>query len=156
MQYVLSCSVTFSSNTLYMASNKQLTGESLNKLLEQQRCTFTDQYRPLLTAQATALEKANTLIAESPESLKRNYPRKKANSILNDIKNCIGSDVYVLCALATTASALGTSNLGDYVSSIGSWWQGVQHPRGLTMISERHVTKQREESLHGKLRSHIV
>jgi hypothetical protein len=33
---------------------------------------------------------------------------------------------------------LGTAKLGDYVSTIGCWWEGVYHPNGLTMVSERY------------------
>ena len=121
-----------------MTSKSQLTDESLINLLENQRRTFTDQYRPLLTAQETALQKANGVVAEPQESLKRNYSKKKANNILNDIKNCISHDVFVLCALVTIPSTLGASKLGDYVSTIGRWWEGVDHPKGLTMVSERY------------------
>ena len=120
-----------------MPSQRQpINDESLIELLEQQRCTFTDRYRPLLTVQDLAVRKTDKVIAGSPELLKRNYSKKKANSILNDIKNCIGDDVYILCALATNHSALGASKLGDYVSKIGVWWEGVHHPRGLTMVSQ--------------------
>ena len=130
-----------SCNTLqYIARHvmSRLTNETLIDLLEKQRCTFTDQYRPLLTAQETALQKANGLIAEPLESLKRNHSRKKAYRILIDIRNCISHDVFVLCALATNPSALGTSKLLDHVSKIRCWWEGVQHPEGLTMVSERY------------------
>lgn len=82
--------------------------------------------------------KANSLVAEPPESLKRNYSKKKANAILNDIKNCISPEVFVLCALAANPSALGTAKLGDYVSTIGRWWERASHPKGLTMVSERY------------------
>ena len=98
-----------------------LTDESLIRLLEEQRCTFNDQYRPLLTVQETALQKAIKIAAESSEVMNRNHSKKKANRILNDVKNCISPDVFVLCALATTPSALGSSRLGDYVSAIGTW-----------------------------------
>ena len=119
-----------------MPSQRQpINDESLTELLEQQRCTFTDRYRPLLTAQDLAVRKADKVIAESPELLKRNYSKKKANSILNDIKNCIGDNVYILCALAINYLALGALKLGDYVLKIGVWWEGVHHPRGLIMVS---------------------
>lgn len=121
-----------------MSSKSQLTDESLIRLLEKERCNFTDRYRPLLTAQEVALQKANSLIAEPPESLKRNYSKKKANNILNDIKNCISYDVFVLCALVANPSALGAAKLGDYVSTVGRWWEGANHPKGLTMVSERY------------------
>ncbi|KAF8856867.1 hypothetical protein BDZ45DRAFT_745051 [Acephala macrosclerotiorum] len=130
-----------------------LTNETLIDLLEKQRCTFTDQYRPLLTAQEIAFQKANGLIAEPLESLKRNYSRKKAYHILNDIRNCISHDVFVLCALATNLSALGTSKLLDHVSKIGCWWEGVQHPKGLTMVSERYGMRISKTLSNGKIES---
>lgn len=119
-------------------TTKQLTDDSLIDLLEKQRCTFTDQYRPLLTAQETALQKADSIAKEPLESLKRNYSKKKANAILNDIKSCISPEVFVLCALAVNPSALGTAKLGDYVSTIRRWWERTSHPKGLTMVSERY------------------
>jgi hypothetical protein len=121
-----------------MSSKSQITVESLIDLLEKQRCTFTVRYRPLLTAQATAVQKANSLAKEPLESLKRNYSKKRAHAILNDLKNCISPDVFILCALAANPSALGIAKLGDYVSTIGSWWDRVSHPKGLTMVSERY------------------
>jgi hypothetical protein len=119
-------------------SKEQLTDYSLIRLLEEQRSTFTDSYCPLLTAQETALQKAIKLVKEPRESLKRNYSRQRANTILNDIKKCVSPEVFVLCALATTLSALGTGKLGEYVSTIGRWWAGVYHPKGLTTVSEQY------------------
>ena len=124
-----------------MSSKQPLKDESLIELLEQQRRKFTDLYRPLLTAQELAVRKANKLIAEPPEFLKQNHSKKRANNILNDIKNCISIEVYILCALATNHSALGASKLGDYVSKIGIWWEGVHHPRSLAMISQNYLSK---------------
>ena len=121
-----------------MACKQPLTDPSLIDLLEKQRCNFTDRYRPLLAAQATALSKANNTLAAAPESLNRNYGKKKANRILTDIKNCVGCDVFILCALATSPSALGSSKLNDYISTIENWWDQVTHPRCLTQISERY------------------
>jgi hypothetical protein len=115
-----------------------LTVDSLIDLLEKQRCTFTDRYCPLLKAQEIALRKANDLIAEDLGSLSRNYPRKKAHMILNDIKICVSHDVFVLCALATNPSGLGNSKLKNYVPEITIWWARVDHPRGLTTVSVRY------------------
>ena len=134
-------------------SSKQLTDESLIDLLEKQRRIFTDRYRPLLTAQETALQKANNLVAEPPKFLKRNHSKKKANNILNDIKNCISHDVFVLCALATNLSTLGASKLDDYVSKIGDWWDQVHHPKGLTIVSERYGMRISKTSPNHKLKS---
>jgi hypothetical protein len=136
-----------------MSSKQQLTDKSLIDLLEKQRVTFTDRYLPLRTVQETALRKANELVAKPPEALKRNYSKKKANAILNDIKNCISYDVFVLCALATNLSALGTSKLGNYVSKISLWWEGVHHPKGLTEVSERYGTRISNVSPNDKLTS---
>lgn len=124
-----------------MSSKQQLTVQSLIDLLEEQRCAYTDRYLPLRTAQEIALQKANDLVAEPPDALTRNYTKKRAYIILNDIKNCISYDVFILCALATKHSALGNSKPGDYVSKIRLWWEGVHHPRGLTMVSERYGTR---------------
>ena len=121
-----------------MSLKQQLRDALLIDLLEKHRCTFTDRYHSLITRQETALRKANDLISEPPEAFKRNYVKKRAYTILRDIKNCISHDVFVLCALATSLSALGNSKLGDYVSTIRHWWEGVHHPKGLTIVSERY------------------
>ncbi|KAI0424617.1 hypothetical protein F5Y09DRAFT_134353 [Xylaria sp. FL1042] len=121
-----------------MTAKQQLTDNSLIDLLEKQRSNFTDQYCPLLIAQEAALQKANTLVKAPRESLRRNHSRQKAKAILNSIKKCISPEVFVLCALATTLSVLGTAKLGKYVSTIGRWWEGVYHPKSLTIISERN------------------
>jgi hypothetical protein len=88
-----------------MSSKPKLTDESLIDLLEKYRRSFTGQSRPLLTAEETALRKANDLVMKPLESPTRNYRRRKrAFTILSDIKNCISYDVFVLCALATNVS----------------------------------------------------
>lgn len=136
-----------------MSSKSQLTVELLIDLLEEQRCTFTDRYRPLLTVQATALQKANNLVAEAPEALKRNFAKKRANVVLNDIRNCISHDVFVLCALATNLSSLGTAKLADCVSKIGAWWDGAHHPKGLAIVSEQYRIRISKTSPNDKLQS---
>lgn len=117
---------------------KNFDPDSLIVLLEEQRCAFSDQYYPLLTAQQAALRKADDLLEESDESLKRNHTRKKASNILKDIRDCISYDVYILCALAIKVSALGSSKLTDYVPKIRIWWGQVEHPKGLTSVSEEY------------------
>lgn len=117
---------------------KNFDTDSLIVLLEEQRCSFSDQYYPLLTAQQATLRKADDLLEESDESLKRNHTRKKASNILKDIQNCISYDVYILCALAIKTSALGSSKLVDYVPKIRVWWEQVEHPKGLASASEEY------------------
>lgn len=133
-----------------MSSKPKLTDESLIYLLEKHRRSFTGQYRPLRTAEETALRKANDLVAEPLESLTRNYPRKRAFTILSDIKNCISYDVFVLCALATKVSTLGTSKLGDHVSLVTNWWEGVPHPESLAIVSQRYGTKESKQPVNEK------
>jgi hypothetical protein len=133
-----------------MSSKPKLTDESLIHLLEKHRLSFTSQYRPLRTAEETALRKANDLVTEPLESLTRNYPRKKAFTILNDIKNCISYDVFVLCALATNVSTLGTSKLGDHVSTVTNWWKGVHHPESLAIISQKYGIKESKQPANEK------
>lgn len=108
--------IPFASQT--MVSKQPLTDQALVNLLEKQRCNFTHRYRLLRAAQAIALSKVYNILAAVPESLNRNSGKKKANRILIDIKNCIGNDVFVLCALATSPSSLGSSKLNDYISTV--------------------------------------
>jgi hypothetical protein len=53
---------------------------------------------------------------------------------LIDIKKYLGDEVYLLCALSTTLSALGYSKLGNFVADISEWWSRVEHPRGLALL----------------------
>jgi len=124
-----------------------LTVEALIALFEEQRCTFTDRYRPLTNTQETALQKANRLISENVESLKQNSNRKKAWRIMNDIEKCISREVFVLCALAVTISALGFSKLGDYRTKIDDWWEGVHHPIGLSEVAARLLRTSKNNDL---------
>ena len=121
-----------------MVSKQPLTDQALIDLLEKQRRNFTHRYHPLRAAQAIALSKANDILAAVLESLNWNYGKKKANCILTNIKNCIGYDVFVLCALATRLSSLSSSKLNNYISTVELWWDQVTHPLSLTKISERY------------------
>jgi hypothetical protein len=56
---------------------------------------------------------------------------------MTNIEKCISHEVIVLCALAVTISALGSSKLVDYHTKIADWWAVVDHPIGLTEVATR-------------------
>jgi len=108
--------------------------------LERERKTFTDQAYPLLTYQKAKIQPYDHLLQESKESLskgsiQRKSRRTRVRTVLQDIYSVFGVEVFFLCTQATTITELGTVTPAGLLPSIGSWWSGVLHPRGLSIAA---------------------
>ncbi|KAF2742026.1 hypothetical protein M011DRAFT_472603, partial [Sporormia fimetaria CBS 119925] len=56
-------------------------------------------------------------------------------------------EVFVLCALSTTPTSLGTLKSSDCVPKLVTWWKTALHPNGLAAALSRHRELLPDQSL---------
>jgi hypothetical protein len=116
------------------SQSPKLTCDALIQLLEECRCRFTDEFRPLSAVDEAKFQRVNNLILDTDESVY--YIRKKARSIYITIRDKIGYDVFLLCTVGPSITKFSKSLLGtQYVDDISNWWGGVKHPKGLQKLA---------------------
>lgn len=118
-----------------MPPNQILRCDELIKLVEVQKGFFTGEFRTLTPKEEARRSKADELIPKTPKSL--NDKQRKARTILRNLKVNVGNEVYLLCALATTPTGLGVSQLGDYIGRLSKWWAATDHPNGLRLVTSK-------------------
>lgn len=64
----------------------------------------------------------------------RVWARGRARTLLESVYNneFLGVDVFLLCALSTSATQLAIVDPSTCVSHIQKWWLSVEHPAGLS------------------------
>ena len=112
----------FPSITVVM-SGQELTTLKLLDLLEIERRAFSDDYLPFTQKQLQAITKFSNLLALDRTTIRRNIPKTRAHIILSDIW-VHSSEIFVLCALATNPTSLGSLKLQDYLQTLLGWWNG--------------------------------
>lgn len=118
-----------------MPPNQILRFDELIKLVEEQKSSFTEEFRTLTPKEEARRTKADDLISKEPKGL--NDKQRKARTILRNLKLNVGHEVFLLCALATTPTGLGVSQLGDYIGMLSKWWEATDHPDGLRLVASR-------------------
>ncbi|ELR10097.1 hypothetical protein VC83_07571 [Pseudogymnoascus destructans] len=118
-----------------MPPNPILRCDELIKLVEEQKSSFTEEFRTLTPKEETRRTKADDLVSKGPKGL--NDKQRKARTILRNLKLNVGHEVFLLCALATTPTGLGVSQLGDYIGMLSKWWEATDHPGGLRLVASR-------------------
>lgn len=118
-------------------SGLELTTVKLLDLLETERRTFSDDYLPFTQKELQAITKYSNLLAQDRTTIRRNIPKTRAHIILSDIW-AHNSEIFVLCALATNPTSLGSLKSQDYLRTLLGWWNGVEHPKGLTEAMNHH------------------
>ncbi|KAF2199578.1 hypothetical protein GQ43DRAFT_111652 [Delitschia confertaspora ATCC 74209] len=117
--------------------SKPLTSRELISLIEAKRKSFSEEYVPLLDVQLEILREYLAFIALDRNSIQRNHLKKRSHIILNQIWRC-NQEIFVLCALTTNRTRLGSIKETDYISLLLNWWSSVDHPNGLKEIVKRH------------------
>ena len=110
--------------------------------LEKVRLTFDDDTYPLPKHQHTAFQLCSELLSEDDVSLasrskQRRSVRSRARTLLIHVLEGLGSELFFICTLATSISTLATVVLDGLLSLLRQWWEGVPHPRGLTIHATR-------------------
>jgi hypothetical protein len=118
-----------------MPPNQILRCDELIKLVEEQKGSFTEEFRTLTPKEEAKRAKADDLISKEPKNL--NDKQRKARTIFRNFKFNVGNEVFLLCALATTPTGLGVSQLGDYIGRLSKWWAATDHPDGLRLVASR-------------------
>ena len=103
---------------------------------------FDDCSKDLLTPQKLKFDACANLLREQPFlrteiSLQLRYGRQRARKLLVDIHQQLGSDAFLLCALAIPITDLVRSEIKSTFTQYRDWWNSVLHPLGLQQISGR-------------------
>ncbi len=122
--------------SLTMASNK-MSATTFFERLEMERATFDDEAHPLPKYQKDAFESCCKLLQEDAASLaqrskQHRSSRLRARTLLIDVFNGLGTEVFLLCTLATTITKLSTITHSDLFPKLRAWWKTAEHPHGLT------------------------
>jgi len=124
--------------------------EFLNKL-ENARKSFTNDPFPLENRQEKAIKKYVLLLSEKrttqslPSSTR--YTRDRARQLLIDIYKKIDPDVFILCTLAATITALGSIPANGLILELYTWWLSKSHPAGLSQVTRLVCTSNSIDSL---------
>lgn len=116
-----------------MPPNQILTCNQLIKLVEEQKGSFIGEFRTLTPKEEARRAKADELFSKKPKRL--NDKQRRARIILRNLKINVCTEVFLLCALATTPTGLGFSQLGDYIAKLSKWWAATDHPNGLRLVA---------------------
>ena len=105
--------------------------------LETERATFDDESHPLPKYQKDAFELCCKLLQEDEASLaqrskQHRSSRLRARTLLIDVFEGLGAEVFLLCTLATTITKLSTITHSDLFPKLRAWWKTAEHPHGLT------------------------
>ncbi|KAH7063260.1 hypothetical protein B0J12DRAFT_164270 [Macrophomina phaseolina] len=109
-------------------------------VLEKERKTFEDGAYTLPSRLEKNFSRWNNLLREDETSLmKRSSARRsirgRARILLGDVYKALGSEVLVLCTLATSVTKLATVNPKGFLPDLRKWWNKVSHPQALTNIA---------------------
>jgi hypothetical protein len=104
--------------------------------LETEKAKFDDDACHLSTHQSGAFQLCYELLREDVTSLaarskQRRSVRLRARTLLVDVFNDLGCEMFLLCTVATTISTLATIPVKGLVPALRKWWKGVSHPNGL-------------------------
>lgn len=116
---------------LYVMSPTHIsTIDELIEILEAERKAFGNEYLALSEKQRASLEKFSQLVNLNNDDVHHNAPKKRAQTIMNDLWRHI-PEVFILRALPMTFARLGSLKSNDYLRPILDWWQRLEHPTGL-------------------------
>jgi hypothetical protein len=91
--------------------------------------TFGDEYVELHKNRIRGIKKWTD--CRGAEVIKKNTLKTRAKTILTDIWRDLDDEVFILCALSTTLTVLGTMKSEIYVLKLKQWWKDVKVPAGL-------------------------
>jgi hypothetical protein len=104
--------------------------------------TFEDRSSALLAPQKAAFDLCDALLKE--DSLARTdksgalrYARRRARNFLVDVYQQLGSDAFLLCALAIPITHISREQPKQTFSGYRDWWASVSHPPGLRQLSDQ-------------------
>lgn len=114
--------------------------------LEKELGNFDDETRSLISAQEEKFELCKQLLEEdsatlAAKSYQTQRKRIRARSTLGDIFHGLGSEVFVLCALAASVTNLGSLTQRGLIPELRKWWQSTPHPNGLAEVAEELCEK---------------
>jgi hypothetical protein len=121
-----------------MPSEGALTIRNLIDRIEEKRQQFSDSLIPLSQAQAEALKRVSVYIAIDRKSIRRNVVKKRSHLILSDLW-MHKPEIFILCALATFPTKLACLDPTHCLRELLTWWESVNHPKGLTWIIENYA-----------------
>ncbi|PTU17796.1 hypothetical protein P175DRAFT_0378321 [Aspergillus ochraceoroseus IBT 24754] len=131
----LPCLALFRSNprSLIRMSSPNLTSSELIALCDTTRRSFSDNFIPFTNLQLEKVQKSSTLVRSNRHSIGKNAPKLRAHTVLSELwTHC--PEGFILCALSTYQSRLGTLKSTDFLRDMMEWWQGVEHPGGLSAV----------------------
>lgn len=120
--------------------------DELIKGCEKALNTFQNVFYPLTPGARRAIEKCTALVKLDRNSIGKNKPKRRAQVILTHLWEHF-PEGFILCALSTYPYKLGHLESEDYLQRMISWWEMVEHPKGLLLVLERY-----SDILPGKLK----
>lgn len=121
-------------------SNAHSPKKGLIQRLDLERQKFDENTQVLQPNQVGAFNKCRDLLRESAVSLKGRQRqsrsrRLQARTLLSNIFLELGSEVFLLCALARIITTLGEKPPDNLITKLQSWWASVSHPQRLTQLA---------------------
>jgi hypothetical protein len=108
--------------------------------LQKTIATFDDDTSALLQGQQRAFELRCELLREDVESVRRRSKsnrstRLRARTLLGEIFESLGAEVFLLCALGPTITKLGDYAPYIRLSTVETWWRSIPRVRGLVRVA---------------------
>ncbi|KAI8628766.1 hypothetical protein F5Y19DRAFT_437224 [Xylariaceae sp. FL1651] len=113
--------------------HKSISG--LIETLDSELACFNDNSTPLFSSQLDSYTSAYKLVTENTDnnlSRQRRSERARARDLLTDVFLILGSEVFLLCAIAIPTSKLTTIDSRVFIQQLRVWWASSPRPRGLT------------------------
>ena len=137
-------------------SNTSQTAYSSDWLIEQletAKSTFDDETSTLPTHQQNTFSKVyNSLRDPSAISSSQKSRVARVHALLMDAYVQLGSEVFLLCALATTITNLSSVPQRGLITCLRRWWTTTSHPHGLTAVASEICDQYAIESLVSRKR----
>ena len=121
-----------------MSSSEDFTLDTLIDRFKKQKECFSDQHVPLSTTQIETIKRVSAFIAQDISTIQRNHLKKRACLILNDLW-MHRKETFLLCALTTFPTQLASLDPATSLRDISTWWDNVDHPKGLQWIIENYA-----------------
>jgi len=134
------------------------TFQSVVNLLEAELATFSDRLVPLLSYQIQAIQTVYDLLNEDGESIQNRSKQRRsevsrARELLIDTYLRIGPEVFLLCTIALSISALAKLKPQQILPELDQWWKSAEHPEGLKSAAEKFCNENHVDSIVSSYRA---
>ena len=119
-------------------SGVRKSSDDINSLIQDlntELSYFDDNSTPLLSSQLDSYTVVYSLLTQTDDNLskQRRSERARLRNLLTDVFLILGTEVFLLCAIAIPITKLSTADQKAFIHELRLWWDSSPRPRGLTI-----------------------